>query len=93
MFMKVKVWKLLGLIFTVIFALLAVNVVYAAGVVGTITVGTEPTGVAYDSGKGEIFVTNEASSSVSVISDSTNTAYTASMPPTSAKGLTGEVKE
>jgi YVTN family beta-propeller protein len=73
MYIKVKAWKLLGLIFTVIFALSAVNVAHAVGVVGTITVGSEPWGVAYDSGKGEIFVVNYGSTTVSVISDSTNT--------------------
>ena len=31
-----------------------------------------PTGAAYDSSKGEVFVANSASDSVSVISDSTN---------------------
>ncbi len=40
--------------------------------IATITVGTAPYGVAYDSGKGEIFVTNLGADSVSVISDSTN---------------------
>jgi len=40
--------------------------------VTTVTVGSEPTGVAYDSGKGEIFVTNYESNTVSVISDSNN---------------------
>ena len=39
----------------------------------TITVGTEPSGIAYDSVKGELFVANYNSGSVSVISDSTNT--------------------
>jgi YVTN family beta-propeller protein len=38
----------------------------------TIAVGTAPYGIAYDSGKSEIFVTNLGADSVSVISDSTN---------------------
>ncbi len=42
-------------------------------VVATINVGTFPWGVAYDSAKGEIFVTNASPGTVSVISDSTNT--------------------
>ena len=40
--------------------------------IGTVTVGTGPSGIAYDSKMGELFVTNFGSSSVSVISDSTN---------------------
>ena len=39
----------------------------------TILVGSEPYGIAYDSAKGELFVANHNSGSVSVISDSTNT--------------------
>ena len=83
MFMKAKVWKFLGLILIAIFALSTAHSVYAIGVVATIPVG-EPGasppydyGIAYDSGKGEIFVTNEganyAPGTISVISDSTNT--------------------
>ena len=41
-------------------------------VVDTITVGGEPEGVAYDPGKGEIFVANALSDVVSVISDKTD---------------------
>jgi YVTN family beta-propeller protein len=41
-------------------------------VVGSIKVGSFPCGVAYDSGKNEIFVANQASGTVSVISDKTN---------------------
>ena len=73
--MKVKL-KLLVFKFIVIFALSAAHSVYAIGVVGSINVGKYPEGVAYDSGKGEIFVINWDSSSVSVISDSTNTVIT-----------------
>ena len=36
------------------------------------TVGTNPFGIAYDFGKGEIFVANTGSNTVSVISDTTN---------------------
>ena len=71
--MKVKVRKLLALIFTIIFALSAANVVHAVGAItGIISVGSEPEGLAYDSAKGEIFVADGDSSSVSVISDSNN---------------------
>ena len=41
-------------------------------VVATVNVGQEPYGVAYDAPKGEVFVVNEGSYTVSVISDSTN---------------------
>ena len=36
------------------------------------TVGSNPAATVYDSGKGEIFVLNRSSASVSVISDSNN---------------------
>jgi YVTN family beta-propeller protein len=55
-----------------IFALSAASVVHAVGVTSTITVGPNPWGVAYDSGKGETFVVNSGNNSVSVISDSNN---------------------
>src|SRR5438445_689575 len=42
-------------------------------VVATVPVGQSPTGVAYDSGTGEVFVTNIGGDTVSVISDVTNT--------------------
>ena len=73
MFNKVKVQKLLGLIFIVVFALSAVNEAHAVGVTATITVGSYPLGIAYDSGNGEIYVANSASDTVSVISDKNNT--------------------
>jgi len=41
-------------------------------VVATVTVGNSPYGVAYDSAKGEVFVANGASNTVSVISDGNN---------------------
>ena len=44
----------------------------AVGVTATIMLGGSPSGVAYDSGKGEIFVTNSGNDTISVISDSTN---------------------
>ncbi len=44
-------------------------------IVATVNVGSEPYGVAYDSAKGELFVTNYDDNTVSVISDSTNTMY------------------
>jgi YVTN family beta-propeller protein len=42
-------------------------------VVATIGVGRDPTSLAYDPAKGEIFVANSQSNNVSVISDATNT--------------------
>lgn len=42
-------------------------------VVATITAGSNPAGIAYDSVMGEVFVANQASNTVSVISDSTDT--------------------
>jgi len=71
--MKVKVWMLLGLLFIVIVVLSAANAVHAVEVIATVPVGTGPWGVAYDSGKGEIFVANHYDNTVSVISDSSNT--------------------
>ncbi len=85
MFMKVKVWKLLSLILIAIFALSIAHSVYGLRVTATIPVGTPGTdapydyGVAYDSGKGEVFVTNAGSDTVSVISDKTN-AVVATVP-------------
>ena len=46
-------------------------------VVSTITVGTNPRGVAYNAGLAEIFVTNAGSNYVSGISDSSNTVVEA----------------
>ncbi|MCI4318844.1 MAG: YncE family protein [Thermoplasmata archaeon] len=42
------------------------------GLAATVGVGSQPVGVAYDSGKGEVFVTNSGSGNVSVISDATD---------------------
>jgi YVTN family beta-propeller protein len=47
--------------------------VYGQTVVATIGVGDGPTSLAFDSAKGEIFVANSGSNTVSVISDITNT--------------------
>jgi len=53
--------------------MLAANGVHAIGVIGTVTVQQEPSGVAYDPAKGEIFVININAGTVSVISDNSNT--------------------
>src|SRR6266849_1704959 len=44
----------------------------AQTVVATVNVGIAPFGLAYDSAKGEVFVTNDGSNTVSVISDTNN---------------------
>jgi len=66
------------ILLTIILAMSAVNAVYALGVTATVTVGNLPGAMAYDSAKGEIFVANEGvaagTSTISVISDSNNTA-------------------
>ena len=72
-FMKGKIWKSLSLLLLVIFVLSSVNAAQALGVTVTIPVGKAPMGIAYDSAKGEIFVTNGQDNTTSVISDSTNT--------------------
>ncbi len=46
---------------------------HAQTVTATVPVGANPTFLAYDSGKGEVFVANYGATTVSVISDSTNT--------------------
>ena len=40
--------------------------------VATVTVGSSPQGIAYDYGKGEIFVANSGGDTVSMISDTAN---------------------
>ncbi|MGA2198737.1 MAG: YncE family protein [Nitrososphaerales archaeon] len=68
--MKVKVSKLLGLVLILIFALSAANAAHAVGVTATIKVGGAPYGVAYDSGRAEVFVVNSSAGTVIVLSDS-----------------------
>ena len=85
MFMKAKVWRFSGLILIAIFALSTAHSAYGLTVTATIPVGKPGTnnpydyGAAYDSGKGEVFVTNAGSDTVSVISDRTN-AVIATVP-------------
>jgi YVTN family beta-propeller protein len=55
-----------------IFILLTVTLTVGSAYATTITVGTEPVGVAFDSNKDEVFVANFGSNRVSVISDATN---------------------
>src|ERR1017187_8501737 len=60
----------LGLL--IVASALAIPFANAQTLVATVTVGSQPYGIAYDSAKGEVFVANAASNTVSVISDSTN---------------------
>jgi YVTN family beta-propeller protein len=60
------------ILFTIILVLSAANAVHAIEVTATVPVGSAPTGVVYDSNKGEVFVANSGSNSVSVISDANN---------------------
>jgi YVTN family beta-propeller protein len=61
------------ILFTIVFVLSVASMVHAVGIIATIPVGTNPEGLAYDSSMGEIFVANNGSDTVSVISDSSNT--------------------
>ena len=73
--MKNKIWKVLSIVFITIFVLSSASMVHAItqlSIPPTITVGSSPEYAAYDSVKGEIFVTNQGDGSVSVISDSSN---------------------
>ena len=63
---------LLLLTFLVLASLPPVPSASAQTVVATVKVGSNPRLLAYDSIKGEIFVSDQGSSSVSVISDSTD---------------------
>ncbi len=68
------VWALPILLVTLVLAtVLLIPVTYSQTVVKTVTVGSDPYGAAYDSGKGEVFVVNYGSDTVSVILDTNNT--------------------
>jgi len=71
--MKVKIWKLLGLLSIVIFMLSIAGSVHAASLTTTIATHVTPVGVVYDPAMHEIFVSNYDSGDIQVISDSTNT--------------------
>jgi len=70
--MKVKIWKLLGLLSIVIFMLSIAGSVHAASLTSTIKTGVGPIGVVYDPAMHEIFVDNYYGGDIQVISDSTN---------------------
>lgn len=75
---KLKVMKRMikaSLVLFLIALIIGISAVHAGNalvVTATIKVGMFPEGIAYDSGKGELFVANWLSDSVSVISDSNN---------------------
>ena len=71
-----RLFTVLCVAFVVIFAFSFVYAVNGIGVTATVKVGGSPWGVAYDSGKSEIFVVNSASGTVSVLSDSNNKVLT-----------------
>src|SRR5208283_4375356 len=73
---NLKKISLASILFITLLALSMASVVNAVGVNATIKVGLFPEGIAYDSGKGELFVANWLSDSVSVISDNTDTVLT-----------------
>jgi len=87
MFKKVIVWKVLCLIFMMTIALSIVGKVQSASVTTTISVGTAPTGVTYDSAKSEIFVANSGYNTVSIISDANNAVVKTVTVGTSPTGL------
>ncbi len=69
--MKAKVWKLLGLIFIVIFAFSAISSVHAISTLAiSSTIPNVSGAMAYDSSNGEIYVVGY--SGISVVSDGTN---------------------
>jgi len=70
--MKVKIWKVLGLLSIVIFMLSIAGSVHSASLTTTITTGVTPVGVVYDPVMHEIFVCNYVGGDIQVISDSTN---------------------
>jgi DNA-binding beta-propeller fold protein YncE len=69
--MKVKVWKLLGLIFIAIFVLSTANTVHAQTTISD-GIGVYPSGAAYDSGTNQVYVINPYAGTISVIQDNIN---------------------
>ncbi|MCW4044492.1 MAG: hypothetical protein NWE94_03125, partial [Candidatus Bathyarchaeota archaeon] len=88
--MRAEVWMLLSLLLIMVVASPAFNAVHAMGVVATITM-EKPGGcygVAYDSGKGEIYITNWGANTVSVISDSNHTVIATIPVGNNPRGVT-----
>jgi DNA-binding beta-propeller fold protein YncE len=71
--MKIKIWKIVGLLSIVIFMLSTAASAQAATLTTTIATHVTPIGVVYDPVMHEIFVSNYDSGDIQVISDSTNT--------------------
>ncbi len=72
--MKMNVRALFSLVLALILLLSATNISHAFEVKTTITTGSSPSGITYDSVQGEIFITSSLENgAVSVISDKTNT--------------------
>jgi YVTN family beta-propeller protein len=69
---NIKVSKLLSTSLIIFFALSIASMVYVSASTSSISVGASPTGIAYDTAKGWIYVVSSGTDSVSVISDSTN---------------------
>lgn len=91
--MKVTVWKFLCILFMMTVALSIVYSAQAASVTATISVGTAPTGVAYDSAKNEIFVANSGYNTVSIFSDVNNALVKTVTVGTSPTGLAYDSKK
>jgi hypothetical protein len=73
-----------SVLFVIVLALLMINTVCAEELTATITSGTTAEGhygVAYDSGKGKIFITNVDFNTVTVISESSSTSASPSTSP------------
>ena len=73
MLLGVRVSTILGLSFIAVLVFSAAGAVHAVGVTSTIKVGGAPYGVAYDSGRAEVFVVNSSAGTVVVLSDSSYT--------------------
>jgi len=69
--MQTKIWRSTYCLSIIILASMAVSGATKVEPTATITVGQFPSGVAYDSAKKEIFVSNLGDGTVSVISDAT----------------------
>ena len=76
--MKVEIWKIMGLLFIAVFVLSTATLAHATSTLSaTSTIPSIQGNLAYDSGKGEIFVQNGIDyGQIQVISDSTNQVVT-----------------
>jgi DNA-binding beta-propeller fold protein YncE len=81
--MKIKIWKIVGLLSIVIFMLSAAASAQAATLTTTIATHVTPMKVVYDPAVHEIFVSNYDSGDIQVISDSTDKVVATINLPTS----------